>query len=143
MSTPKQYRVTEFITNNLMYYNFILIASFLLHIYFLQSNSGCTVNSYINYIYIQNKRQESQHFALQGKKMNDKTFQLHKEYTLNISAHSVERLRSINNDKFDFNRVSSSVITKQIWYNQASKENTLKITPKSFEHLRSSCNNKF
>ena len=38
-------------SNNLMYHNIILIASFLLHIYFLQSNSGCTVNYYIKYIY--------------------------------------------------------------------------------------------
>ena len=32
MSTSKEYRVTEFVTNNLKYYNIILIASFLHHI---------------------------------------------------------------------------------------------------------------
>ena len=75
MSTPKQYRVTEFITNNLMYYNFILIASFLLHIYFLQSNGGCTVNSYINYIYIYRTRDKSLNTShCKGKKLMTKHF---------------------------------------------------------------------
>ena len=71
MSTPKQYRVTEFITNNLMCYNIILIASFYIILNFLQLSSGCTFNSYIK---IYNKRQESQHFSLQEEKMYDKTF---------------------------------------------------------------------